>query len=60
PEARPAVRHEEAPPVGDLLFGVRAALAARTVTLIPNTITTHRAAPDPARHPYLDHPGPLP
>ncbi|WP_257002815.1 glycosyltransferase family 2 protein, partial [Streptomyces albidoflavus] len=45
PEARPAVRHEEAPPVGDLLFGVRAALAARTVTLIPNTITTHRAAP---------------
>ncbi|MFJ7004102.1 CDP-glycerol glycerophosphotransferase family protein [Streptomyces sp. N1] len=48
PEARPAVRHEEAPPVGDLLFGVRAALAARTVTLIPNTITTHRAAPDPA------------
>lgn len=48
PDARPPVRHEEAPPVGDLLFGVRAALAARTVTLIPNIITTHRAAPDPA------------
>ncbi|MFH8485371.1 bifunctional glycosyltransferase/CDP-glycerol:glycerophosphate glycerophosphotransferase [Streptomyces longisporoflavus] len=33
----------------EILFGVEAALGARVITLVPNLITTHRAAPDPAR-----------
>ncbi|MGW6272984.1 bifunctional glycosyltransferase/CDP-glycerol:glycerophosphate glycerophosphotransferase [Streptomyces sp. NPDC055060] len=33
----------------EVLFGVEAALAARGITLVPNLITTRRAAPEPAR-----------
>ncbi|MFG2647334.1 CDP-glycerol glycerophosphotransferase family protein [Streptomyces sp. NPDC048436] len=33
----------------EVLFGVEAALGVRRITLVPNLITTHRAAPDPAR-----------
>lgn len=33
----------------EVLFGVEAALAVRAVALVPNLITTRRAAPDPAR-----------
>lgn len=33
----------------EVLFGVEVALAARGITLVPNLITTHRAAPVPAR-----------
>lgn len=33
----------------EVLFGVEAALAARVITLVPNLVTTHRAAPAPAR-----------
>ncbi|MEU6001495.1 CDP-glycerol glycerophosphotransferase family protein [Streptomyces sp. NPDC047197] len=33
----------------EVLFGVEAALGARGITLVPNLITTHRAAPDLAR-----------
>ncbi|MFI6087497.1 CDP-glycerol glycerophosphotransferase family protein [Streptomyces sp. NPDC051218] len=33
----------------EVLFGVEAALGVRGITLVPNLITTHRAASDPAR-----------
>ncbi|MEU6763691.1 CDP-glycerol glycerophosphotransferase family protein [Streptomyces sp. NPDC046853] len=33
----------------EILFGVETALTARGITLVPNLVTTRRAAPDPAR-----------
>lgn len=46
---RSRLRYEEDLDHSEVLFGVEAALRVRALTLVPNLITTHRAAPEPAR-----------
>ncbi|MFG2496605.1 CDP-glycerol glycerophosphotransferase family protein [Streptomyces sp. NPDC048441] len=47
--AAASLRYAEDLAHSDVLFGAEAALGVRAVTLVPNLITTHRAAPAPAR-----------
>ncbi|MFE0135057.1 CDP-glycerol glycerophosphotransferase family protein [Streptomyces sp. NPDC059037] len=46
---RASLRYTDDLAHSEVLFGVRAALAAKGVALVPNLITTRRAAPAPAR-----------
>ncbi|NBE55394.1 bifunctional glycosyltransferase/CDP-glycerol:glycerophosphate glycerophosphotransferase [Streptomyces boluensis] len=46
---RHALRHAEDLGRSEVLFGARAALAARRIALVPNVIVTHRAALDHGR-----------